>query len=191
MELVSAIITTHNRLDLLKKAIASVFWQTYRRIDLIIVSDNSGKETENYLRLLKETHTPFPVIIKLISKEESRGGNYARNCRIKLSHGRYVAFLDDDDEWLDTKIEKQVNLLDEENKVGFVYCGKIVERDFKSREASVPDPEYRGNLSRKIFTKIFCSTSMIMVRRDLLVDVGLFDEEVGFWQEYDLCIRLC
>ena len=91
MKKVSAIITTHNRLELLKRAINSVKTQTYPNIECIIVSDNSSDGTDEYCSSLDD------VIFISIPSKESRGGNYARNLGIKKSKGEYVAFLDDDD----------------------------------------------------------------------------------------------
>ncbi|WP_288911006.1 glycosyltransferase family 2 protein, partial [uncultured Thomasclavelia sp.] len=88
--LVSAIITTHNRLELLKRAIQSVYNQTYSNIELIVVDDASDDGTKEWAE-----QQSFKFIY--IPKEKSKGGNYARNLGIKSSHGKYVAFLDDDD----------------------------------------------------------------------------------------------
>ena len=99
--LVSAIITTHNRKDLLKRAIDSVFAQTYPNIELIVVDDASNDGTSE---MCDDNRINYIFIPKL----ESHGGNYARNLGIKASKGEYCAFLDDDDYWLPTKIEKQV-----------------------------------------------------------------------------------
>ena len=119
-KLVSAIITTHNRQDLLLRAVRSVFSQTYKNIELIVVDDASNDRADE---LLKE----FNLQYIYIPKEESKGGNHARNTGILTAKGEYVALLDDDDYWLPTKIEKQVRLI-EEKKSGIVYCGRIKER---------------------------------------------------------------
>ena len=85
--LVSAIITTHNRCELLVRAIESVLSQTYSELECIVVDDASEDETP-------EVCKRYPVIYIQIPKEESRGGNYARNLGIKASKGAYCAFLE-------------------------------------------------------------------------------------------------
>lgn len=90
MKLVTAIITTHNRLELLKRAIESVYAQTYKCIELIVVDEASMDGTGDYCKKL-------PLQYIFIPKAESRGGNYARNLGIKAAKGEYVAFLDEDD----------------------------------------------------------------------------------------------
>lgn len=186
-KLVTAIITTHNRQELLKRAVESVFLQTYPNIELIVVDDASTDGTDEYCSVL-------PLQYIHISKQESKGGNYACNLGIKIAKGEYIAFLDDDDYWLPTKIEKQVALI--ENKdCELVYCGRIFEnvdnkRNSITYETFLPDRKWSGDLSQLILTQICTTTSAILVKKDALIDVGLFDECLCFWQEYDLTIRL-
>ena len=191
LPLVSAVITTHNRLDYLKLAIKSVLNQTYQNMELIVVNDNSGQDTIDYLDELQEQLSGFTHID--ISAEETKGGNYARNQGIKAAKGKYVAFLDDDDEWLPEKIEKQIKLFRE--GVGFVYCGKYNEINDGVHEKYVVekkvDATYLGDLSQLAFTKIFCVTSAMVIEKAVLEEIGGFDEDLRFWQETELCIRVC
>ena len=77
--------------------------------------------------------------------------------------------------------------------VGFVYCGRIIEKETSSGTTIIEDyPRIsaRGDMSQKILSRICCVTSEILVKRDLLLKVGCFDESIKFWQEYELTIRL-
>ena len=103
--LVSAVIITHNRKDLVQGAIASVLNQTYPNIELFVVDDASADGTKELLQK-RAREEGFNYIY--IPQAESKGGNHARNIGIQKSHGEYIAFLDDDDEWLPEKTEKQV-----------------------------------------------------------------------------------
>lgn len=191
-ELVSAIITTHNRLDLLKKAVESVLQQTYINLELIIVDDNSSDGTEFWCQNLSES-SKRKIKYVHIKESESRGGNYARNIGIKNAEGKYIAFLDDDDRWLPNKVTLQVDLI-ENRKCDLVYGGRFVEvvdsegspNYFKSKL----NRTYQGDVSQKILTNIFTTTSLIMVRKQVFDKVGLFDENLKFWQEYELSIRI-
>ena len=187
MELVSAIITTHGRLDLLKLAIKSVQEQTYPYIEIIVVDDCSKDGTKEWFKDNKDASIKYIYI----PKEQSKGGNHARNIGIKEASGKYLAFLDDDDEWLETKIEKQVQLMKENSNVGLVYCGHTKCYENGNRIDFIPSQLYTGNLSSKVFTMVFCTTSMILVKKSVLNEAGLFDENLSFWQEYDLVIRIC
>lgn len=187
MPLVSAIITTHNRKDLLKLAVESVFVQTYKNIECIVVDDASTDGTSDYCNSLKN------IVYIPILKKDSKGGNYARNIGIKNAHGELIAFLDDDDEWFPEKIEKQVALFRDNPNVGFVYCGRIIEK-VTPTETNVtkdyPRIAAKGDMHKKILSRICCVTSEILVKKDLLTKVGCFDESLRFWQEYELTIRL-
>ncbi len=184
---VSAIITTHNRLPLLKRAIDSVFGQTYQNIECIVVSDNSVDGTVDYCRHLDGIHFID------IPASESKGGNYARNLGIKAAKGEFIAFLDDDDYWLPDKIERQMEVVQKMN-CGFVYCGRKLEivssNGTVTFQDELPDIKNRGNMSKRVLYEICTTTSSILVSKDILNAVGLFDETLRFWQEYELCIRL-
>lgn len=185
--MVSAIITTHQRPLLLKRAIESVLSQTYKEIECIVVDDKSTDNT-------KDVCAAYPSVQYIyIPPKESKGGNYARNKGIKASTGKYCAFLDDDDYWLPTKIEKQVELI-EEKDCELVYCGIRIE-DVQKEDTTfydyLPNPSFEGDMQKKILlTCCCCTTSTMMISRDALFDVGLFDEDLSFWQDYELTIRL-
>lgn len=186
-DLVSAVITTHNRLEYLKRAIESVLSQTYPNIECIVVSDASTDGTDKYCN----SRTDIKYIS--IPKSESHGGNYARNLGIKAANGKYVAFLDDDDAWLPTKIEKQVSLL-KENKCECVYClriyevvnnGEIIKHSIESTKYSI-----EGDISKTIFRHAITSTSCILATKSILDRIGGFDIDLYKIQEYELLIRI-
>lgn len=187
MSLVSAVITTHNRLHLLKGAIASVLGQSYANIECIVVDDNSNDGTEEFCKSISGIR-----YIK-IKPNESRGGNYARNIGIKAARGKFVAFLDDDDLWLPSKIKKQVKVA-EETEAGLVYCG--IRREIIDRKGNtsfveqMPNPHNKGDMSNIALQTICTITSCILADRELITRIGGFDESLRFWQEYDLTIRL-
>ena len=184
--LVSAIITTHNRLDYLKKAILSVENQTYPNLEIIVVDDSSTDGTMEYCKSKKN------IIYIYIPPENHVNGNYARNLGIKNSKGEYIAFLDDDDEWYNTKIEKQVLLINTENNCGCVYTGRNVEvNDGEFYYKIKVKPNCFGDCSRKSLYTVFSTTSTMLFTRQSLYDVGFFDENLNFWQETELMIRIC
>ena len=184
-QLVSAIITTHNRKDILKRAIDSVFNQTYSPIELIVVDDGSDDGTSQLCEDTRITYLYIPP-------QDGRGGNYARNLGIKASKGFYCAFLDDDDAWLPTKIEAQVKLL-QEKKCSVVYCLRKMELVIDGKIVGVSNETKNkpsGDLRTEIFKHYITNTSCLLVEKRILEDVGAFDENLRKWQEYDLMIRL-
>lgn len=186
LPLVSAVITTHNRVELLRRAVESVYSQTYGNIELIVVDDGSTDETEEWCKIQQFKYIRIPV-------GESRGGNYARNLGLKASNGKYVAFLDDDDFWLPEKIEKQVNLIEKTGNE-LVHCFRYIEIVNKNGEIHTEtcnlSSNHSGMLQNRILYQITCLTSAILVNRKALLDIGGFDEKLMFWQEYELTIRL-
>lgn len=100
MQKVSVIIPTHNRSDRMIRAVDSVRKQTYKNLEIVIVNDASVDDTEEVVRKIDDERI---VYLKI---EKSQGANHARNVGVSHSTGEYLAFLDDDDEWFDEKIEK-------------------------------------------------------------------------------------
>lgn len=183
---VSVVITTHNRLSLLKRAVRSVRLQDYDNIEIIVVDDASEDGTKEWC-----INQDFRYIY--IAKVDSCGGNYARNQGINSSTGKYVAFLDDDDYWLPSKIRHQVAKLEETgNEV--VHCNRkfeIIHSDGSvTYEPYYMSELYRGDLSKRILYQITVLTSALLVQRSALLEVGGFDEKCKYWQEYELSIRL-
>lgn len=184
--LVSCVIPTHNRVDLLPRALESVLNQTYANIEVIVVSDGSTDNTNEIMNLYCESDKR----IKFINYFPARGGNIARNTGIEKSNGEYIAFLDDDDEWMPDKIEKQIRMMKDKN-VGLVYTGVRIIYVNEDVAYSFMGKE-EGNLSEKIMLdNCIGTTSTVMIRKALLNSVGMFDVNLRALQDYDLWIRLC
>ena len=183
---VSAIITTKNRCGLLENAIRSVCAQTIPDVQCIVVDDASVDGT-------RERYENDPRIVYVrIDAKDSHGGNYARNQGLARATGEFVAFLDDDDEWLPEKLEKQLALY-AQHPGSVVFCGRTFKKKLDGKEFLhhlIPPQKFSGNLARLIRTTYVTSTSCLLFPRKLLEQVGTFDERLTFWQEYELCIRL-
>ncbi len=183
--LVSAIVTTHNRLDLLKRTIDSIESQTYTNIELIVVDDASDDGTYDYCR-----NKEFKYI--RIDKQDSKGGNHARNIGISAASGVYICFCDDDDYWLPTKVEKQLKLISETG-YGFVHCGRraeILTAEGITYRDIIPPDDAKGDISKSIFWNIYCFTATLFIKKDLLIEISGFDESLKAWQEHELTIRM-
>lgn len=184
---VSAVIITHNRLELVKKAYFSVVNQDYSNIEIIIVDDASTDGTKEYFESIDRKNTRYIYI----SPDQSKGGNYARNTGINESTGEYVALLDDDDEWKPTKTRKQVEYLQQNTSIKVVSCLRTFqynyEKEYNESPALLPKTT---DLHNSIFESIPYTTSCLMIERNALIESGCFDENLKYWQEYDLLIRL-
>lgn len=133
------------------------------------------------------------IVYVRIDGKDSRGGNYARNQGLMKASGNVVAFLDDDDEWMPQKLEKQLELLDK-HPGSVIFCGRLFKKVFDGKsniQTVIPPQEFSGDLSRLIRnTTYVTSTSCLLFPKSLLERVGYYDEKLTFWQEYELCIRL-
>ncbi|MFC7193467.1 glycosyltransferase family 2 protein [Halosimplex aquaticum] len=115
---VSVIIPTYNRATLVKRAIQSVLNQTFKDFELIIVDDASDDETPEVIDSINDARLEY------IRHDLNRHGGAARNTGIKYASGKYIAFLDDDDEWYPTKLERQVERFETvSNEIGSFIAG--------------------------------------------------------------------
>jgi glycosyltransferase involved in cell wall biosynthesis len=184
--LVSVVIPTYGRNEHLSDAVRSVIGQTYGPIELIIVDDGSPTPVADTL-----TDISFEPLesVEFIRHDENKGANVARNNGIRAAEGRYIAFLDDDDRWVETKIERQVEAMETAgSEVGVVYTGKRTE---SKQGTTVTTPTWSGNVVTELLRgKNFGQFSSIMVRADVIDDAGLPDERFPCWQDREWFFRL-
>jgi len=197
MLLVSAIVLTKDRLNLLKRALKSVLNQTYTKLEIIIVDDNSSDGTKDYCTELEKTHSNIKYI--KINEKDSRGQNYARNVGVENSKGKYVAFLDDDDEWYPEKIERYVYAFENSvnPNIGIVYG--MVEKinsynngKYIFKKILAQDLLSDLNCDKKIlyYNHIGCSSNP-MIKREAFIEVGGFDTDLIMMTDFELWIRIC
>lgn len=114
--LVSVIIPVYNCEKYIDRTLHSVFTQTYKNIEIILVNDQSKDKSADIIKKYQKVH---PEIIYFL-QPQNMGAGYARNKALELARGQYIAFLDSDDLWESQKIEKQLNAIKEGHP--FVYC---------------------------------------------------------------------
>lgn len=184
--MISVVIPTHNRADLLPRAIESAQKQTYRDIEIIVVSDGSTDDTDSVVEKIKAEDNR----IKYCPYSPGHGGNYARNYGVEQAGGEYVAFLDDDDEWLPTKLEKQLNLFEADSNMVLAYTGvNVIYVNEKINYSFIPKDQ--GDLSRKVLLgNCIGSTSTAMVKKSVFEKSGVFDNDLDALQDFDLWIRV-
>ncbi len=182
---VSVVIPTYDRASTVVRAIQSVLTQTYPNLEIIVVDDGS---TDNTREVVQHLHDPR---LRYIRHEGNQGGSAARNTGIEVAAGDYIAFLDSDDEWLPEKLEKQVQLLQgSEPAVGAVYAGFAIINEH-GECTTVTIPKYRGVILAELFSaNSVGTTSSVMVRRECISQVGVFDPAMASCQDWDMWIRL-
>jgi glycosyltransferase involved in cell wall biosynthesis len=183
--LVSVIIPTYGRDEDLPSAIQSVFDQQYERVELLVVDDGSPTPVATTLpeRLLSDERTT------VIRHERNKGANVARNTGIRTANGDYIAFLDDDDRWDETKLRKQVDTFSRSpDETGVVYTW--VKREHPSG-TTVSTPTAAGDVVTDLLTgSNFGQFSSVLVDTDVIAEAGLPDERFPAWQDREWFFRL-
>ncbi len=179
--LVSCIIPTYKRSDMLVRAIKSALSQTYRNIEIIVVDDNHPGD-EYSLDVQRKIESIADDRVRLIRQERHINGAAARNSGIMAAKGEYIAFLDDDDEWLPEKTSKQVDLLNENSGVDGVFVLSVVYKN--NLPIQWKKPYGSDNIHLKIFRRdISVATPTVLVRKKALDEAGYFDESLRRHQE--------
>jgi len=185
---VSVVIPTYDRPEMLQRAVESVVQQTYDSVELLVVDDHSPTPASETLERI-ETDTLRSV--ECIRHDENQGHPAARNTGMELAEGEFIAFLDDDDEWLEKKIEKQVERFQESpESVGIVYTG-LNQRNKDGSINAVTTPSLTGDVTKQLLVDDFIGTgSMYMIRSDAYESIGGFDERFPAWVDWDYSLRL-
>ena len=184
MPKVSVIIPAYNSMTYLPATIENVLEQTFTDFEVLVVDDGSSDRTAAWVAQIRDRR------VRLIS-QPNQGASGARNTGITQAKGEYLAFLDADDLWHPTKLEKQVRCLDNHPEVGLVYTwtllidrqGKPTGRIFASHaEGDVWQQLVQHNITE--------SGSSPMVRRCCFETVGLFDLDLAHAEDWDMCLRI-
>ncbi len=181
-ELVSVIIPTYNRSRLLAGAIESVYKQTYRDFEVIVSDDGSTDDSE------KVTKERFPDVVYI--KHEHGGVSFSRNIAISRAKGELLAFLDDDDYWERDFLSRCVDRMAHGDFVG------VVTNYFKLYPSGKRVIGYRsGKVPPQIDLKwivrgSFIDPSCVVVKKDAVIDAGMFDETLEVTEDWDLWLRM-
>lgn len=191
-KLVSVIIPTYARPDNLIRAIDSVLLQTYSPIEIIVVDDNGQGtpwqiETEKLLQPYINNQQ-----ITYIKHEINKNGSAARNTGTRASHGEIIGYLDDDDVFLQNKIEKQVRRLEEVHSVdssyAAVYCN-IEMKNYGKRDYCLMS-SLEGNLTEELLlSEVRFNSSTILMYRNAFDEINGWDERFQRMQDWEFCVR--
>lgn len=188
-KLVTAIITTHNRApNIIQRAINSVVHQTYDNIEIIVVDDSTPSFAQ--IEEVEQTVKAISDKIIYIKHDSNQGACVARNTGLRHSHGYYVAFLDDDDEWVPEKIEKQLTgFIDDD--IAIVYSGIIIVDEIKGRLSRVQYGKKSGMIFDELLkNNIIGSTSSPLIKKKYIEETDGFDALMQSSQDLDLWLRL-
>jgi len=182
---ISVIITSFNRLNFLTSAIDSVLKQTFENFELIILDNSSDDGTKNFLETIVDRRVSYII-------HEKMGISKQRNLGLRMAQSNYVAFLDDDDIWLPTKLENQYNAIVNNSNAALVYGGFCFYSDDGSKWGyHVPSVTTNHFIQLLTTNDPFCgSASNPLLNKKCVSAVGGYDESVEVGEDWELYLRL-
>jgi glycosyltransferase involved in cell wall biosynthesis len=186
---VSVILPVHNRADVLPRAIESVLGQELGDFELVVVDDGSTDGSAEVAELFGDER------IRLIRLDRNRGGNVARNEGIRAARAPLIAFLDSDDRYFPDKLAWTAAEFERRPKLELLVDSFIKVQPPGARKAEVvrrnPVIDEREQFRTTLFTRrLWKATPAITVRRQIVIEAGLFDETLRRLQDFDFLIRV-
>lgn len=185
--IISVVIPMYNSENTIEKCIESVLNQSYKgKIEIIVVNDGSKDNSRQVVEeILKNNSKDIDIV--LINKENG-GVSTARNAGMKAANGNWIALLDSDDEWLEHKLERQVQILNENLHIDFLGAGRNGEQFSRILWKKL------GHLtrisSRALLGKFIFIVPTVIFKKEILSDVGNFDENQKFAEEGIFFIKI-
>jgi len=178
---ISVIIPSYNRYLLLKRAVNSILLQNYQADEIIVIDDGS---TDNTAKITQD----FPSIKYFFQK--NHGVSSARNLGVSKAKNEWLAFLDSDDEWHKSKLQEQVAFHQKNPDILMSYTAEKWVRN--GQEVKIPK-KFR-KIGKNIFSEnlSYCNLapSSVLLHKNLLDEVGVFDESLRVCEDYDLWLRI-
>ncbi len=180
---VTVVIPCYNSASTLRETLDSALGQTYDNIQIIAINDGSTDETGDIL-------TAYGDRITVLSQQNS-GQTVAKINGIAQATGDYIAFLDSDDLWDGAKISRQVALMESSPETGLCYtAGYDIDGSGARMSPFFASPSYRGNCFEELLLQNDIVASSVMVRRDALDRLGVFDAELRACENWELWTRI-
>ncbi|CQR71220.1 Putative glycosyltransferase EpsE [Sporomusa ovata DSM 2662] len=186
--IVSIIMPTYNQDQFIAQSIQSVIEQTFTDWELIIVNDGS---TDNTVDIIRKYNTYCYGKIKIINKEVNQGIALAINDGLRAARGKYFCWLSSDDLFTSNKLEKQVSFLELYSEYGMVFSGYDWIDEKGNYLGTIIEKELEGaTLYRTLLVRDCIHGCSIMIRREYLDEVGMFNPDFKYAQDYDMWLRL-
>lgn len=186
---ISVICPVYNSAQFITRTLEGIFSQNMKPYELILSDDGS---TDSSLRVISEVLGEYSNIPVTVLKNPHRGPGAARNAGINNAKGEWIAFIDSDDIWKSNKLEKVSEIILQNKQVNFICHAE--EHLFLNGSIEILDYgawyDPNKSLTLQLYNKNLFSTSAIICKRKLLMDVGLFDEKLMSAQDYELWLRL-
>lgn len=180
---VSVIIPTYNRARCVLRAVDSALSQGLADLEVVVVDDGSSDETGEVL-------LPLRGAITYVAHDVNRGVASARNTGIRCSRAPFIAFLDSDDFWLAGKLTAQLAFFRDHPDALACQTQEIWVRNGRRVNPQRKHLKPSGDIFEPSLKRCLVSPSAVMLRRSLLDEIGLFDEELPACEDYDLWLRV-
>lgn len=184
--LVSIIIPVFNSESTILRTLESVKNQSFQDFEIIIVDDGSTDKSVQKIKSFQDLNVELKI--KLIRKDNG-GVSSARNVGLKIACGTWIALLDSDDEWLPFKLERQLNIVSEDPSIDFLGSnrnGEYRRRFFLKRFYFLTKIS-----SRLLLYKNFFITPTVIFKREIIEEIGLYDEEQRYGEDGNYWIKIC
>lgn len=182
--LISVVIPVFNRAWCLERAVRSVLGQSLGDLEIVVVDDGSTDDLQTVLARLSDAR------LRVIRHERNLGPASARNTGIRNAHGGYIAFLDSDDEWLPTKLERQHVLLEAHgDSTAVSLCGYTLVREEGGQAEARPLAEPVDWYVRLLSACNVSFGSCALVRRSAFEAFGMLDEAMRRLEDWDWLLR--
>lgn len=182
---VSVVIPTYNRAQFIASAIESVLTQTFGDFELIVVDDGSTDRTSEIVTSISDPRVVFV-------RQENAGRSTARNRALALAKGAYIAFLDSDDLYLPGKLALQIQYMDQHPEAGMIYtsacCIDADGNDLPERYEASRSGRIYADIA--FFRPVTITLPTVVVRREILEQVGGFDEQMNRFEDTDMWRRV-
>ena len=182
MFFISIVIPTFNRCRFIKRALDSIYNQTYSDYEIIVIDDGSTDGTADMLK------KKFPDVRYFY--QSNKGVSSSRNKGLEMAQGDWIAFLDSDDEWLPAKLEKQVRLLESTPDYKVCHTEEIWIRDGIRVNQMKKHKKTGGWIFPQCLPLCAMSPSSILIHCSVFEDVGDFDITLPACEDYDLWLRI-
>lgn len=183
---VGVVIPTYNRVDRIGGALNSVLKQSLPPTEIVIIDDGSTDKTQQFIEgFVKKSSIPIKY-----QYTANKGVSAARNLGVKMLESQWVAFLDSDDYWLPSKLEKQCHYIEKNPNYNLVHTDEHWFRNGKFLNQKKKHRKSGGHIFEQSLKLCLISPSSVMMRKDKLEEYGGFREDILACEDYDLWLKI-
>ncbi len=180
---VSIVMPVYNTERYLAGAIQSVLAQTFEDFELLVLDDGSPGNPEEIVTGFDDSRIRFV-------RHPNGGPAFTRNQGVRLSRGRYVAFLDSDDEWVPEKLARQIAILECRQDIGVVYSQRDTIDEFGRMVRGFKPKLHDGFVLNELYVDNFICMSSAVLRREVFEQSGYIDESLRMSEDFDFWLRV-